>query len=98
VREQLKEVLTQLRVGQLIAALHMGNLSEEQGKKNTHLFATEVMPYLKDVWSDWDDLWTPQGRIEAAAKAAANGNRNGHAANGTAPGSAAIAAGAVGAS
>ena len=68
VRDRLREVVTELRVGQLIACLHMGNLSEEQARKNTYLFAKEVMPGLKDIWSDWDDLWTPQGRREAAAK------------------------------
>ena len=39
----------------------MGNLSEEQANKNTYLMATEVIPYLKDIWSDWEDRWTPQG-------------------------------------
>ena len=68
VRDRLRELVTELRVGQLIACLHMGNLSEEQGKKNTYLFAKEVMPHIKDIWSDYEDLWTPQGRLEAAAK------------------------------
>jgi hypothetical protein len=63
-------MVTQLRAGQLIACLHMGNLSEEQAKKNTFLFATEVLPYVRDLWSDWDDLWTPAGRRDAAAKQA----------------------------
>jgi alkanesulfonate monooxygenase SsuD/methylene tetrahydromethanopterin reductase-like flavin-dependent oxidoreductase (luciferase family) len=61
VRERLREVVTTLRVGQLIPTLHMGNLSEEQANKNTYLMATEVIPYLKDIWSDWEDRWTPQG-------------------------------------
>lgn len=69
VRERLREVVTELRVGQLIPTLHMGNLSEEQAKKNTYLFATEVMPYLKSLWSEYEDHWTPQGREEIAAKA-----------------------------
>jgi alkanesulfonate monooxygenase SsuD/methylene tetrahydromethanopterin reductase-like flavin-dependent oxidoreductase (luciferase family) len=61
VRDRLREVVTQLRVGQLIPTLHMGNLSEEQANKNTYLMATEVIPYLKDIWSEYEDLWTPQG-------------------------------------
>jgi hypothetical protein len=69
VRDRLKEVVTELRVGQLIASLHMGNLSEEQAKKNTYLFATEVMPHLKGIWSEYEDKWTPQGLREAQAKA-----------------------------
>src|SRR5262249_6980932 len=42
VRERLREVATELRVGQLIACLHMGNLNEELAKQNTYLFAKEV--------------------------------------------------------
>ena len=69
VRERLREVVTELRVGQLIASLHMGNLSEEQAKKNTYLFATEVMPHLKGIWSEYEDRWTPQGLREVQAAA-----------------------------
>ena len=71
VTERLREVVKTLRVGQLIATPHMGNLSEEQAKKNTYLMATEVMPHLRDSWSEWPDLWTPQGRLEAAKTPAA---------------------------
>jgi alkanesulfonate monooxygenase SsuD/methylene tetrahydromethanopterin reductase-like flavin-dependent oxidoreductase (luciferase family) len=67
VRDQLREVVKTLRVGQLIPTPHMGNLSEEQAKKNSTLFATEVIPYLRDIWSEYPDLWTPQGIKEAAA-------------------------------
>lgn len=68
VRERLRELVTELRVGQLIATLHMGNLSEEQAKKNTFLFATEVVPHLKGIWSEYEDRWTPQGLAAANAK------------------------------
>ena len=57
-----------IRIGQLIATLHMGNLSEEQAKKNTFQFATEVMPHLKGIWSEYEDRWTPQGLAIAQAK------------------------------
>jgi hypothetical protein len=60
-------------VGQLIATPHMGNLSEEQAKKNTYLMATEEMPGLRDIWSEYPDMWTPQGRLEAAKAPAAAG-------------------------
>ena len=67
VRDRLREVVKTLRVGQLIATPHMGNLSEDQAKKNSYLFATEVIPHLRDIWSEYPDLWTPQGIKEAAA-------------------------------
>ena len=59
VRERLREVLQQLRVGQLIITPHIGNLSAEQGRKNTYLLAKEVMPHLRDLWADYPDHWTP---------------------------------------
>ncbi len=68
VRDRLREMITELRIGQLIATPHIGNLSIPQARKNNYLFATEVMPHLRDLWSDWEDRWTPQGLREAAAK------------------------------
>ena len=60
VRERIRELAKELRVGQLIPTLHMGNLSEEVAKENTRLFATEVIPYLRDVWAEYPDNWTPK--------------------------------------
>jgi alkanesulfonate monooxygenase SsuD/methylene tetrahydromethanopterin reductase-like flavin-dependent oxidoreductase (luciferase family) len=60
VRERLRELATELRVGQLIPTLHMGNLPEEVAAKNTALFGREVIPYLRDLWADQPDHWTPQ--------------------------------------
>ncbi len=60
VRERIRELATSLRVGQLIPTLHMGNLAEEVAAKNTELFGTQVIPYLRDLWADQPDHWTPQ--------------------------------------
>jgi alkanesulfonate monooxygenase SsuD/methylene tetrahydromethanopterin reductase-like flavin-dependent oxidoreductase (luciferase family) len=60
VRQRIRELATDLRVGQLIPTLHMGNLSEELAAKNTQLFGTEVIPYLRDLWADQPDHWTPE--------------------------------------
>jgi alkanesulfonate monooxygenase SsuD/methylene tetrahydromethanopterin reductase-like flavin-dependent oxidoreductase (luciferase family) len=57
VRQQLEEVIKNLRVGHLMVLLHYGNMPKETVKKNTHLFATEVMPHLKDMWSEYEDKW-----------------------------------------
>jgi alkanesulfonate monooxygenase SsuD/methylene tetrahydromethanopterin reductase-like flavin-dependent oxidoreductase (luciferase family) len=78
VRERLRQVITELRIGQLIAAPHMGDLGEETVRKNTYLFAKEVIPYLRDLWADQPDHWTPQvsqqrvAANEAAAVPAGN--------------------------
>lgn len=34
-------------MGQLIAALHMGDLDEETAPENTYLFGTTVIPLLR---------------------------------------------------
>ncbi|MCB9485211.1 MAG: LLM class flavin-dependent oxidoreductase [Thermoflexaceae bacterium] len=60
VRERIRELATSLRVGQLIPTLHMGNLPEETAAKNTELFGREVIPYLRHLWADQPDHWTPQ--------------------------------------
>jgi alkanesulfonate monooxygenase SsuD/methylene tetrahydromethanopterin reductase-like flavin-dependent oxidoreductase (luciferase family) len=72
VRQRLREVVTELRVGQLIATPHIGNLSEETARKNTFLFATEVIPYLRDIWAEYPDHWTPKVSQERVAQAAVN--------------------------
>lgn len=59
VRQRLRELVTELRVGQLIGVMHMGNLSEETSSRNIHLFGHEVAPYLRDIWADQPDRWTP---------------------------------------
>jgi alkanesulfonate monooxygenase SsuD/methylene tetrahydromethanopterin reductase-like flavin-dependent oxidoreductase (luciferase family) len=60
VAQRLRELATELRVGQLIASLHMGNLPEETAAMNTHLFGTKVIPQLRDLWADRPDHWTPE--------------------------------------
>ena len=70
VRQRLRELITQLRIGQLIPTPHMGDLAEEVAAKNTYLFGHEVAPYLRDLWADQPDHWTPevsQARIAANA-------------------------------
>ncbi|MGD9934941.1 MAG: LLM class flavin-dependent oxidoreductase [Dehalococcoidia bacterium] len=78
VRERIRELATSLRVGQLIPTLHMGNLPEETAAKNTELFGREVIPYLRDLWADQPDHWTPQvsqQRVAANAPAPAGVGR-----------------------
>jgi alkanesulfonate monooxygenase SsuD/methylene tetrahydromethanopterin reductase-like flavin-dependent oxidoreductase (luciferase family) len=67
VRERLRELAKELRVGQLIPKLRMGNLSEEVAYKNTTLFGREVIPYLRDLWADEPDEWTPKVSQERVA-------------------------------
>ncbi|HXW83363.1 MAG TPA: LLM class flavin-dependent oxidoreductase [Candidatus Binataceae bacterium] len=60
VRQRLRELIKDLHVGQLIATPHVGNLPEDVGAENTRLFGLEVAPYLRDLWADQPDHWTPE--------------------------------------
>jgi alkanesulfonate monooxygenase SsuD/methylene tetrahydromethanopterin reductase-like flavin-dependent oxidoreductase (luciferase family) len=60
VRQRLTELATELRVGQLITCMHMGNLPEETAAKNNHLFGTQVAPHLRELWAEYDDPWVPE--------------------------------------
>jgi alkanesulfonate monooxygenase SsuD/methylene tetrahydromethanopterin reductase-like flavin-dependent oxidoreductase (luciferase family) len=60
VEQRVRDLVTDLRIGQLITCMHVGDLDEEVAAKNTHLFGTQVMPKLRDVWADEVDHWTPK--------------------------------------
>ena len=77
VRERLMTAAKELRVGTVFALLHFGNLSREQTMKNTELYAKEVMPYLRQLWPEWEDRWMPKplsgaerATVQAPAEAA----------------------------
>jgi alkanesulfonate monooxygenase SsuD/methylene tetrahydromethanopterin reductase-like flavin-dependent oxidoreductase (luciferase family) len=72
VRDRIREIAKELRIGQLIPTLHMGNLSEEVARKNTTMFGTQVIPYLRDVWAEYEDKWTPKVSQERVAANAQN--------------------------
>ncbi|MQA13219.1 MAG: LLM class flavin-dependent oxidoreductase [Pseudonocardiaceae bacterium] len=67
VEQRVRELVTELRIGQLITCMHVGNLPEEVAAKNNHLFATQVIPKLRDIWSDQEDRWTPKVSQERIA-------------------------------
>ena len=58
--EQLTEVATDLNVGHLMLLLQFGNMGKELAKYNTKLFAEQVMPQLRPLFSEWEDRWWPQ--------------------------------------
>jgi len=80
VAQRVRELATELRIGQLITSLHMGNLNEESAAENTHLFGTKVIPQLRDLWADEEDRWTPatsQQRVAANAPVPATRGKSG---------------------
>jgi len=59
VREQLLHCIKTLRVRHLMVLLQIGSMPKELTLKNTELFATKVMPHVRDVWPGYTDRWWP---------------------------------------
>ena len=61
VRDQLTAAMQEMRVGHLMVLCHFGNMPPELTKRNTELFAKEVMPHVKQLWcTEYEDHWWPQ--------------------------------------
>ena len=60
VRDRLKEAVKMLRVGHLMCLLHIGTMPKDLTMKNLELFSKEVIPGIKDMWSDYSDPWWPE--------------------------------------
>ncbi|MEX1253582.1 MAG: LLM class flavin-dependent oxidoreductase [Dehalococcoidia bacterium] len=57
VRQKLEEAAKALRIGQMMVLLQFGSMPPELVRKNTELFAREVMPHVRNLWSEYDDHW-----------------------------------------
>jgi alkanesulfonate monooxygenase SsuD/methylene tetrahydromethanopterin reductase-like flavin-dependent oxidoreductase (luciferase family) len=62
VRDQLKEMVRELRIGNLLLMVQMGSMPHDLVLKNIDLLAREVLPALRDTWDDegWEHEWWPQ--------------------------------------
>jgi len=60
VRQQLEELAHSLRVGHLALGLHIGSAPVALVKRSTELFATKVMPHLRPMFSDYEDVVWPK--------------------------------------
>ncbi len=86
VRERLREAMKSLNCGHLMILQQLGSMPPELARKNTQMFAQEVMPHLRDLWSGWEDKWSPK-RLpdnEIATPAPINFNKPATATNGSA--------------
>jgi alkanesulfonate monooxygenase SsuD/methylene tetrahydromethanopterin reductase-like flavin-dependent oxidoreductase (luciferase family) len=63
VTEQLESVATDLRVGHLMLLNQIGSMSHENAMYNIEKTATEVIPNLRHMWSEYEDQWWPQNAI-----------------------------------
>jgi alkanesulfonate monooxygenase SsuD/methylene tetrahydromethanopterin reductase-like flavin-dependent oxidoreductase (luciferase family) len=60
VRDRLREALKTLNCGHLMILQQIGSMPPELVRKNTDLFAREVMPHLRDLWPGFEDKWSPK--------------------------------------
>jgi alkanesulfonate monooxygenase SsuD/methylene tetrahydromethanopterin reductase-like flavin-dependent oxidoreductase (luciferase family) len=70
VRERLEAVCREMKVGNLLAMMHMGEMPHELATKSIELFSSEVLPHVRGMWErdGYDHRWWPTG---VPAKAAA---------------------------
>jgi alkanesulfonate monooxygenase SsuD/methylene tetrahydromethanopterin reductase-like flavin-dependent oxidoreductase (luciferase family) len=84
VAEQLREVATNLNVGQLMLLMQFGNMSKDLAFYNTELFAKRVAPQLRGLFErEWENRWWPKP-LPGATRAGARELRGASAAAGAA--------------
>ena len=74
VRQKLEELARSLRIGHLCLALHIGSAPIELTNRSTYLFATEVVPDLRPIWSEYEDHWWPKSLPESKREQAGSHN------------------------
>ena len=59
VRDRMREMIRTLRVGHVFCLLHTGNQPDWKTRHSSELFATQVMPHLRDEWPEYagDSRW-----------------------------------------
>jgi alkanesulfonate monooxygenase SsuD/methylene tetrahydromethanopterin reductase-like flavin-dependent oxidoreductase (luciferase family) len=67
--DKMSTVIEGLRVGQLMLLMQIGSMPPELVRKNTELFAREVMPHLRGFWSNYEDRWYPKPLAQRARPA-----------------------------
>jgi alkanesulfonate monooxygenase SsuD/methylene tetrahydromethanopterin reductase-like flavin-dependent oxidoreductase (luciferase family) len=72
VRDRMTEMIKGLRIGHVFCLLHTGNQPDWKTRYSTELFATKVMPELRDIWPEYagDDRWwikPLETRVDATA-------------------------------
>jgi hypothetical protein len=72
VRERLREAMKSLNCGHLMLLQQIGSMPPELVRKSTSLFATEVMPYMRDLWTGFEDKWSPKRDLPQADFAVPN--------------------------
>ena len=68
--QQLTVLADKMHVGHLMVLCHYGNMSKETTFYNTTRFAKEVIPKLRNKFSEYEDKWWPTQTLEHRAEPA----------------------------
>jgi alkanesulfonate monooxygenase SsuD/methylene tetrahydromethanopterin reductase-like flavin-dependent oxidoreductase (luciferase family) len=62
VAEELNQVITDLRIGQLMVLCQYGSLPHDLAMRNIKYFTEDVLPKLKSMnhWPEYEDKWWPE--------------------------------------
>jgi alkanesulfonate monooxygenase SsuD/methylene tetrahydromethanopterin reductase-like flavin-dependent oxidoreductase (luciferase family) len=67
VTQQLENLADKMHVGHLMVLCQYGDMSKETTMYNTTRFAKEVMPKLRNKFSEYEDKWWPTQTLEDMA-------------------------------
>jgi alkanesulfonate monooxygenase SsuD/methylene tetrahydromethanopterin reductase-like flavin-dependent oxidoreductase (luciferase family) len=72
VRERLEAVCRDMKVGNLLAMLHMGEMPHELAEKSIRMFSEEVLQHVQGMWErdGYEHRWWPTGIPETAGAVA----------------------------
>jgi alkanesulfonate monooxygenase SsuD/methylene tetrahydromethanopterin reductase-like flavin-dependent oxidoreductase (luciferase family) len=70
VAQKINEMADVMNVGHLMVLMHYGNMSKETVMYNTRRFAEDVIPQLRDRFSEYEDHWWPATTLEDPARPA----------------------------
>ncbi len=59
VTEQMENLTKRLKVGHIVALMHIGDMPVDKCAYSSDLFARKVIPNLRSIWSEYEDRWSP---------------------------------------
>ncbi len=59
VTEQMENLTKRLKVGHIVALMHIGDMPVDKCAYSSRLFAEKVIPRLRDTWKGYEDRWSP---------------------------------------
>lgn len=64
--ERIADLSRRLRVGHIVCLMHIGDMPKDLCMHSTELFASKVLPDVRGLWSDYEDLWSPKPLAQRA--------------------------------